>query len=370
LGDMFRGGFEDLGITDSMISEMMGYWSNSLNADDMFESISRFIHNVIGIQKEFANLQQSGADLMGGVRADMGMSFADQLAEYDDGIMDLADTIRNAFDFEDMNIQGEKLLGALQERYQMEIQYLQRLAQMQDQLNKSADEQLRGLQRLGMTNEQQLGLDMTEYQSLMAQLAAATTAEESAAIFQQIQALISEIVGLAGDDAVGMKDQLIAMLEAARAAMNEKVTAFADAVAAQNEALYAQIGDVLGYFTGEAYDSGEAVNGMTTAVIAATNALWGLAGGDPNGPTNFPHYIDPGFRDVGGYDTIGGPIVAPGPGGTAGPGMLPGVTNPTPSILVTVNVEPDPCGLMEYHARAKAAFLSSEPEKAGARFNG
>ena len=281
LDGMFRGGFESLGITDSMIHEMMSYWSTSLNADDMFESISRFIKNVIGIQEEFAKMQMSGTELMDAARAQAGMSFADQIAEYGTGINALADTIRTAFDFEDLNLQGEKFKDALKAMGDSVAQYIMQLLQMNEQLNKSADAQMRQFSRMGLSNEQIIGLDMQEFQDLMAQLTGATTAGEMGDAFSAIQALLNEIAGAGGE---GYKDLLMAMLQQARDAMNAKTQEFADAAAAQQQAIYDRVSDVMDYFTGEAYETADGLKDVSMAAIAATKALWGVAGGTPTVP--------------------------------------------------------------------------------------
>ncbi len=306
LDGMFREGFTNLGVTGDMQDAMMKYWSESLNADDLFESLMRYIKNLMGLQKEMANLQQSGADLFQGVKDQMNMSFADQLAQYDEGLAKLADNVRNALDFEDMNTQGAELLTRLQERYQMEIQYLQQLAQMQKQLNESADQQMRSLSRIGKTPEKIIGLDMQEYQSLLAELMGATTAEEAGSIFQEIQALINEIVGAAGDNAGSYKDILMEMLSTAKDAMNEKMDALAQAVADQNAALYEKIGDVLDYFTGEAFDSGDAMNELAGAARNASDALNGI-GGNPYSGEPRDRYTPGGDREAAPRDRMEAP---------------------------------------------------------------
>jgi hypothetical protein len=349
LTDMFSEGLNNIGVDKQWANQLLTYWSNALNADDLFASISQFIKNVLGLKEQLGNLQLSGADLMGGVRADMGMSFADQLAQYDEGISGLADTIRNAFDFEDMNAQGAELLTKLEERYQMEIQYLQKLAQLQDQLNKSADEQMRSLSRLGMSGQQIIGLDMQEYQSLMQQLMGATTADQASAIFQQIQALINEIVGAAGDQAPAMKDQLMAMLAAAQEAMNARFTALADEVAAQNQTLYGQIGDVLGYFTGEAYNGADGLSEVATAAFGAATALWGVAGGAPQ-------TFEPDFSNGG---AIAG---SASPGRSAAPIV---VTIPPPQVMVINQMDMCMQKLLQITTKAALTAIKDNPRGLG-----
>lgn len=230
----------EIGVSADRLYEI-AQATKDMDPDDAIQYIRDFVLLFTGLRDVRDQLMGSTADRI--LRAEQESSPLGQIDAIDRRVRALSVGFADLTHEEQVE-RGQQILSLMQQRYDIEIQYLQQIRDIQQGINESIDAQITDLRRSQMTPEE-LGADiLAEQRTLRDQLAAARTPEEVERITAKMQGNVSKLIELAGNTPEAIA-QGIAMLQDIRNTANARLDAMEAEVEARTNAIYQTIEDIL-----------------------------------------------------------------------------------------------------------------------------
>lgn len=282
---------EGMGVTVDKFNEI---WKTAEGMDPR-KALS-YLANYVQVLANFNDLMEKiatpvgiggGTGLFAQLRDDASRSFFDQLKDADKRIIDFGASVQ-LLTGQDQIDAANQLTTMIQDRYNMEVEFIKQISQMLEDAARQKDQILLGLQLQGKSPEDQLDILTGRYNDLQVRLANATTPQQAQEFYQELLNVIMQMNQIAqqigGDAAEQYRTWAIDAVNAAYNDFTARLRAMGDAMDSENQAFLAQfqpIFDSLTTATGNAatsfLDVTDNVDLLSDAAAAAAVNLMALA---------------------------------------------------------------------------------------------
>lgn len=261
---------EYMGVEEGRIRELFAR-AEEMDPERAQEMIRDYLNLLAGMTDVFRMANQS-PDARIDARIE-GETVTSQLGEIMRTVAVLSQGFENLSHDEQVT-RGERILQLSQQYYEMQIQYLLQIRQLQEEIGRSVEQQIFAIEQTQRTPEQQTDALLEQQRGLFDQLRLARTPEEVARIMQQIQqnaGALYELMGRTPEAAT----QITTMLRGANEIAQGQLEALAEAATQMDELLRSTLDAILEFL--------RAVQGEVPVPLPPGEPL--PPSGDPDDPT-------------------------------------------------------------------------------------
>lgn len=260
--DTFKDRF--LEVMDTLSADELVQWLEAGEALKQFNDLMQEIG-------ETALDAQAALDAYSSVFSDFEERLATQGKTQTQLLRESLDVMLNLANEYDGSAQSQReLFGALDQRYQMELNYLSLIKQAQDEINSTLDSSIERIRLSQMTEEDQYAYFKEQADALAASLAGLTDPEQITDTVNRINELQNRAWGvLTEDQQASMADGFVTFLEGVRELANERLEEATDEVQTQNDTIGSAVSAALDRFTVETASSSSALTTAAQALQAA-----------------------------------------------------------------------------------------------------
>lgn len=256
---IFKAGLAELGVTQKRIDEIFKGFAN-IDPKELFGKLREYVEAIVGFQEAIAFLGKSSEEKFGLARSEVSKTVPQRMAEINDAISELANGFGDLTHDEQVS-RAKEILTLTDERYRMELQYLEQIRQLQEAITKSIDDQIFDIQQTQRSPEEQIDALLGRQRSLRDMLESATTPEAIQQIVAEMQRNASILYNLMGNTPEAA-NQIVAMLEEIRGIAADRFAALVDEIEASDKLLQDVLTQTLDFFTTFNEEIGGIIDGI------------------------------------------------------------------------------------------------------------
>ena len=206
-----RAALGQLGAGSQRISELFAYWG-TLQGKELQDAVGRYVRVVLDTADLREKLDAPIDEKLAAARRYGGQVRPTERLDEISAAIDAAVTrMAGLKDIEDIVAAQEEVNSLSRQYYELQLQYLARIQQIQESITTSIAQQREQIQLAGMDDQQKANHFFERMLALRGQLEAATDPEDINRLTQQIQSYVSQALGLAPDNA-DMRARLMSIL--------------------------------------------------------------------------------------------------------------------------------------------------------------
>jgi hypothetical protein len=200
-----------MGVGKERMVELMAYWG-TLQGKELQDAVKAYINTMLDAVEIRDKFKAPFADRFDEAKKRSSMTALGQIDDIDAKLQTAAASMAKLTDIDDLIAAQQEVNRLANQRYEMEIQYLQRIQQISAALSASIANQKEQLELGGMDDQGKVDFFFQKMVDLRGQLAAATDPEEISRLTQEIQRYISQASGIAPDNDE-MRRKLLGILD-------------------------------------------------------------------------------------------------------------------------------------------------------------
>lgn len=191
-----RTALEMMGVGQARLTGLFDHWA-TLQGSELQEAVRSYINTMLDAVEIRDLMSAPFEDRFNEARRRSSATPITQMDDLDSRIQMAVASMAQLTDVDDIIAAQQHVNDLARQRYEMEIQYLQRIDQIGRQLSESIANQREQIQVAGMTDQQKLDHFFQRMVDLRGQLAGATDPEEISRLTQMIQSYVSQAMGVA-----------------------------------------------------------------------------------------------------------------------------------------------------------------------------